>query len=69
MREALANQRRADVPPAHQERAAQSPIIAFSGAFLSWPGSGDPGRDVGRTDDVRADRRHEGVKPLRPTRV
>jgi hypothetical protein len=23
----------------------------------------DPGRDVGRADDVRADRRHEGIEP------
>jgi hypothetical protein len=29
----------------------------------------DPGRDVGRTDDARADRRHEGLEPPRRARV
>jgi hypothetical protein len=28
-------------------------------------GGVDPGRDVGRTDDVRAHRDHEGIEPSR----
>ena len=35
----------------------------------SRDGSLDPGRDVGWTDDVRADRNHESIEPRPRSRV